>query len=127
MVGSFDEALRAVEKVDGWMTDAQARRLWDRAAGLHPGDQIVEIGSFRGRSTVMLAASAPDGVDVFAIDPHAGNDRGPQEIEGFQEAAAVDHDKFHENLRTAGVDDRVRHLRSFSQDAVGAVEGDVDL
>jgi predicted O-methyltransferase YrrM len=127
MVGSFDEALGAVEKVDGWMTDAQARRLWDRAAGLRTGDQIVEIGSFRGRSTVILASAAPDGVDLYAIDPHAGNDRGPQEIEGYEEAAAVDHDVFHENLRAAGLDDRVRHLRVFSQDALGAVEGDVDL
>jgi predicted O-methyltransferase YrrM len=127
MVGSFGEALRAVEKVDGWMTDQQARRLWDRASGLRPGDQIVEIGSFRGRSTVILASAAPEGVDLFAIDPHAGNDRGPQEIEGYSEAAAVDHDVFHENLRTAGVDDRVRHLRAFSLDALGAVEGDVEL
>jgi predicted O-methyltransferase YrrM len=127
MVGSFDEALGAVEKVDGWMTDAQARRLWDRAAELGTGDQIVEIGSFRGRSTVILASAAPDGVDVYAIDPHAGNDRGPQEIEGYEEAAAVDHDVFHENLRSAGLDDRVRHLRVFSHDALGAVEGDVDL
>ncbi len=94
---------------------------------MHSGDRIVEIGSFRGRSTVILASAAPNGVDVFAIDPHAGNDRGPQEIAGYAEAAAVDHDVFHENLRTSGVDDRVRHLRSFSQDALGAVEGDVDL
>src|SRR3954451_20816679 len=127
MVDSFENALRTVEKVDGWMTDEQARRLWDRALELRSGDQIVEIGSFRGRSTVILAAAASDGVGVVAIDPHAGNDRGPQEIEGFEEAAAVDHDVFHENLRAAGVDDRVRHVRSFSQDALGAVEGDVDL
>jgi predicted O-methyltransferase YrrM len=127
MVDSFSEALGAVEKVDGWMTDDQARRLWDRAVGLQPGAQIVEIGSFRGRSTVVLASAAPVGVDVFAVDPHAGNDRGPQEIEGFAEAAAVDHDVFHENLRSAGVDERVRHLRSYSQDALGAVDGDVEL
>jgi len=127
MAGNFDEALRKVEKVDGWMTDDQARRLWDRAAGLPASGQIVEIGSFRGRSTVILATAAPAGVGVFAIDPHAGNDRGPQEIEGYEEAAAADHEVFHENLRAAGADERVQHLRSFSQDALGAVGGDVDL
>jgi predicted O-methyltransferase YrrM len=127
MVAAFDDALAKVEKVDGWMTDDQARRLWDRAAGLRSGDQIVEIGSFRGRSMVILASAAPQGVGLYAIDPHAGNDRGPQEIDGYQEAAAVDHDVFHENLRAAGVDERVHHLRSFSHDALGAVEGDVDL
>jgi len=127
MTGTFDEALRAVEKVDGWMTDDQARRLWDRALDVRTGGRIVEIGSFRGRSTVILATAAPPDVAVFAIDPHAGNDRGPQEIEGYEEAAAVDHDMFHENLRAAGVDECVHHVRSFSQDALGAVEGDVDL
>lgn len=127
MPGSFDDALAAVAKVDGWMTDAQARRLWDRASELRVGDQIVEIGSFRGRSTVILASAAPPGVGIVAIDPHAGNDRGPQEIEGFEEVAAVDHDVFHENLRSAGVDERVRHERAFSHEAVGAIDGDVAL
>jgi hypothetical protein len=127
MPGSFDDALAAVAKVDGWMTDAQARRLWDRASALRDGDQIVEIGSFRGRSTAVLASAAPPGVGIVAIDPHAGNDRGPQEISGFEEAAAVDHDVFHENLRVVGVDERVRHERRFSHDALDTVDGEVEL
>ncbi len=127
MARSFDEVLRTVEKVDGWMTDDQARRLWDHASRLGPADQIVEIGSFRGRSTVVLASAVPAGVAITAIDPHAGNDRGPQEIAGFEEEAAIDHDVFHENLHNAGVDDRVHHLRCLSQDALGKLDGDVDL
>ena len=127
MVDGFDAALDAVAAVDGWMTEAQARRLWDRAVDLRPGDQIVEIGSFRGRSTVILASAAPIGVDVVAIDPHAGNDRGPQEISGYEDEAAADHDVFHDNLRAAGVDERVRHVRSFSHDALGSITGDVEL
>jgi predicted O-methyltransferase YrrM len=109
------------------MTDGQARRLWDRAAALDAGSRIVEIGSFRGRSTTVLALAAAEGVDIVAIDPHAGNDRGPQEIEGYADEAAVDHEVFHANLEQAGVDGRVRHVRAFSQDALGAVEGGVDL
>lgn len=124
---SFDDALGAVADVDGWMTDDQARRLWDRATALHGASRIVEIGSFRGRSTTVLALAAPEGVDIVAIDPHAGNDRGPQEIEGYADEAAVDHEVFHANLERAGVDGRVRHVRQFSQGALGAVDGDVDL
>jgi hypothetical protein len=127
MPGSFDDAFAAVAKVDGWMTEAQARRLWDRASALAVGDQIVEIGSFRVRSTAILASAAHPGVRIVAIDPHAGNDRGPQELSGFEEAAAVDHDVFHENLRFVGVDERVRHERLFSHDALDAVDGDVEL
>jgi hypothetical protein len=33
---TFDDALDAVAGVEGWMTDAQARRLWDRAAVPYP-------------------------------------------------------------------------------------------
>ena len=109
------------------MTDAQAQRLWDRASAVDGGGRIVEIGSFRGRSTIVLASAATPHVEVVAIDPHAGTDRGPQEIEGFVDEAEQDHDVFHANLRAAGVDDRVRHVRRFSDDALGDVDGPVDL
>jgi len=124
---TFTDAVAAVAAVDGWMTDGQARLLWDSARRLAPGDRIVEIGSFRGRSTTVLALAAPGGVDIVAIDPHAGNDRGPQELSGFAAEAAVDHDVFHANLDRAGVGDRVRHVREFSHDALGAVDGDIEL
>jgi hypothetical protein len=124
---SFDDALASVTQVEGWMSDAQARRLWDRAGAVPPGEQIVEIGSFRGRSTIVLARAAAPGVEIVAIDPHAGNDRGPQEIDGFAVAAQEDHEVFLDNLRAAGVIDRVRPVRAFSQDALGAVHGSVAL
>src|SRR5687768_958470 len=99
------------------MSDDQARRLYDAAALTRAGEQIVEIGSFRGRSTIVLASAAPPGVAVYAIDPHAGNDRGPEEIEGFAAQAQDDHEVFLHNLAAAGVADRVTHLRKFSDDA----------
>ena len=122
---SFDEVLAKVDGVDGWMSPDQARRLFDAAASTHLGDQIVEIGSFRGRSTIVLASAAADGVAVVAIDPHAGNDRGPQEIEGFAAEAATDHEAFNANLAAAGVAHRVRHVRAFSDAAHPQVEGDI--
>jgi hypothetical protein len=64
-------------------------------------------------------------VPVVAIDPHAGNDRGPQEIEGYAAAAASDHEAFEANLAAAGVTDRVRHVRAFSDAAHAQVEGEI--
>lgn len=122
---SFEEALEAVKNVEGWMSPDQAQRLYNAAAGTHQGDTIVEIGSFRGRSTIVLASAAPLGVQIVAIDPHAGNDRGPQEIDGFEAAAANDHDVFNANLATAGVAERVQHIRSFSDAAHDQVVGDL--
>jgi predicted O-methyltransferase YrrM len=123
----FDATLRDVAAVRGWLTDEQALRLWARAAALVPPALIVEIGSFQGRSTIVLARAAASGVDVVAIDPHAGNDRGPQEIEGFATEAAHDNAVFERNLADAGVRDRVRHVRKPSADAHADVSGQIDL
>ena len=60
---------------------------------------------------------------VVAIDPHAGSDRGPQEIAADATRGDADHAAFHANLRAAGVADRVRHVRKFSADAHGDVAG----
>jgi SAM-dependent methyltransferase len=119
--------LRAIASVEGWLTDDQAQRLWNAAVALDPPARIVEIGSFRGRSTIVLGLAAADGVEVVAIDPHAGNDRGPQELAGFEDAAQEDHEVFLKNLADAGVGDRVRHVRSFSHAALAAVDGAVDV
>lgn len=124
---TFDEVFGELHDVQGWMSRDQARRLWDRAVALRAGAQVVEIGSFHGRSMIVLATAAPDGVGLVAIDPHGGNDRGPQEIEGYATEAQRDYEQFHANLRDAGVHDRVRHLRMFSSAALGEVDGSVDL
>ena len=124
---SFDEVSGLIADVDGWLSPDQAARLYAAAAATRPGQQIVEIGSFRGRSTIVLAGAAPDGVDIVAIDPHAGNDRGPQEISGFETEAAGDHEVFNANLAAAGVADRVHHIREFSDRAHGAVTGPISV
>lgn len=124
---TFADVEVAVADVEGWMTPAQARRLWGCARTVRPGGRIVEIGSFRGRSMIVLASAAEPGVELIAIDPHAGNDRGPQEISGFEDAAARDHEVFKANLARAGVADRVTHLRKFSDAALGDVEGEIDV
>lgn len=122
---TFEEALTQVSGVQGWMSPDQAERLYRAAAGTRSGDQIVEIGSFQGRSTIVLASAAPADVPVVAIDPHAGNDRGPQEIEGFAAEAEGDHEIFNRNLAEAGVADHVRHVRAFSDAAHTQVSGDI--
>ena len=124
---SYADVEPLVRDVEGWMTPEQGRRLFDAAKVCPPGGRIVEIGSFRGRSTIVLASAAAPDVEIVAVDPHAGNDRGPQEIEGFEEEAASDHDVFLANLAKAGVRDRVRHVRESSDAAHASVDGDVDV
>lgn len=124
---TFAAAWDSVSDVEGWMTEDQARRLWDRASELGEGARIVEIGSFRGRSMIMLASSAPERTDIVAIDPHIGTDRGPQEIVTSTELGESDNSVFNRNLSQAGVSDRVRHVRKLSAEALDDVEGPIDL
>lgn len=120
-------ALDRVADVEGWMSPGQGATLYDAASRCPAGGLIVEIGSFRGRSTIVLATAADPSVRIVAIDPHAGNDRGPQEIDGFEDAAADDHAAFTTNLARAGVAGRVEHVRAFSDAALHLVEGDLDV
>jgi hypothetical protein len=66
-------------------------------------------------------------VEVVCIDPHAGSDRGPQEIRADADRGAADHEAFHANLARAGVAARVRHVRAFSDAALEQVPGPVDV
>ena len=111
-----------------WLDDrGPGGALFEAGAACPPGGRIVEIGSFQGRSTIVLALAAPADVEIIAIDPHAGNDRGPQEIDGYQDAASDDLVTFEANLAAAGVRDRVTHVRQFSDRAHGLVDGEIDV
>ena len=123
----FEAAWARAAGVEGWLSEGQARLLHDRAAGLGPDAVVVEIGSFRGRSTIVLALAASAGAEVVAIDPHAGGDRGPREIAPEAARGQADLAAFEANLAAAGVADRVRHVRLPSSAADEAVDDGIDL
>lgn len=110
--------------IEGWLTDGQAARLTAAALRTRPAGAVVEIGSFRGKSAVVLAAATGS---LVAIDPHAGSDRGPQEIAADESRGDADYEAFHANLAAAGVADVVRHVRRFSADAHRDVTGPISL
>jgi predicted O-methyltransferase YrrM len=120
----FEAAWAVARDVEGWLTEAQARRLFAAAAAVAPGGRVVEIGSFRGRSAIVLASA---GADVVCVDPHAGSDRGPREIAADAGRGDADLEAFRANLARAGVAARVRHVRAFSDAALGEVPGPVDV
>jgi predicted O-methyltransferase YrrM len=124
---TFAEAWAAASGVEGWLTEAQARRLFAVAGAVPAGGRIVEIGSFRGRSAIVLARGARPGVEVVCIDPHVGSDRGPREIAARPALGDEDITAFRGNLERAGVSERVRHVRDFSALALQTFDGPVDL
>ncbi|HEY0169130.1 MAG TPA: class I SAM-dependent methyltransferase [Jatrophihabitans sp.] len=89
----FETVYGQARDIGGWLTQAQARALWDEARAVPDGGLIVEIGSHQGRSTVVLAAAAPR-ARVVAIDPF---------VDGAMFGGLATRDRFHANLARAGV------------------------
>ena len=125
MIG-FDDALRAVDGIDGWLTDDQARVLYERAAQLPRGARIVEIGSYHGRSTIVLAKAAPQ-AELVAIDPFAAQQSATRARLRETDVGETDLERFEANLARAGIGERVRHVRASSADALDEIVGAVDL
>jgi predicted O-methyltransferase YrrM len=124
---SFEAAFAAARPVEGWLTEAQAQRLYEGASRVPPGGLLVELGSFRGRSAIVMASALAGGARFVAIDPHAGGDRGPREIAADAGRGEEDNRRFHANLRAAGVAERVEHVRQTSSAALGSVDGVIDV
>lgn len=59
------------QQIRGWMTVPELKVLESWAKGLAPGSTIVEVGSFYGRSSYCLAASAPE-CKIYCFDQWAG-------------------------------------------------------
>jgi predicted O-methyltransferase YrrM len=109
----IEQAWRLVDAAPGQFTEREARFLALVAACAPARGTIVEIGSYKGRSTVGLAFVARHyGTGpVVTVDPHtspSGTDPdGPGE--SSQEA-------FESSLRTAGVTEAVEAHRAYSRD-----------
>jgi predicted O-methyltransferase YrrM len=111
---TFDEAWSIADGVEGWLTREQGRALFDAAGRVASGQAVVEVGSHRGKSTILLAAGLPEGVSLTAVDPFDDPRWG-----GGPESLAV----FEQNLRAAGVTDRVTLYRGLSGEAAAQWRG----
>lgn len=114
----FAEVWEHASKVPGWLTEAQARLLWDTAGSLPPTPLVVEIGSHQGRSTLMLAARARSKHGtVVAIDPF---------VDGRLFGGARTRDLFEQNVARAGLTGTVELLAEYSTRALPSWSRRVD-
>lgn len=121
----LDHAWEAAKNVPGFLGEDEARFLGMAAACSPSTGAIVEIGSFKGKSTVMLARVAQHyGLGpVVAIDPHNFND---PEFEKFRTVPdATTFHEFQQNLQAAGVSEIVDVRRAFSHDVAAAWSGPI--
>jgi predicted O-methyltransferase YrrM len=95
------ELKELIRDVPGWLTDEEAEALYEAARSCGGRGAIVEIGSWKGKSTICLAlgSRAGAGARVYAVDPHADYRFGD----------------FKDNIERAGVEDLVTPVSSLSQ------------
>jgi predicted O-methyltransferase YrrM len=109
-----DAAWRHVSETPGYLAEREARFLMLAAAGAPASGAIVEIGSFKGRSTVGLASIAQRyGLGrVVAVDPHTS----PSDTDPDLGGQSSSYDDFLANLRRVGVASMVDSRRMFSRE-----------
>lgn len=107
------EARAKIEATEGLITKNEARCLYELARSC--GGVIVEIGSWKGKSTVSLALGSRDGSrgKVFAVDPHLGT---YDDFTGLYTPLGTE-EAFRDNIKRAGVADTVEALVMKSEEA----------
>jgi predicted O-methyltransferase YrrM len=114
-----DEISAIAARVEGWLSEAQGRVLMSIAARTTGRGAIVEIGSWKGRSTVWLAAGAQLARQrVYAVDRHSASREDP---------SANTLAEFLRNIERAGVADAVEPVVMSSADAAAVIHGPVEL
>jgi predicted O-methyltransferase YrrM len=117
-----DAVVQLARSVPGWFREAEIRLLYRTVRDLRvPGD-IVEIGSWKGRTTVVMGRALADSSSatrrIHAVDPHTGSEEHREAIarEGSTLGA------FRRNLRKAGVAAFVDEHVTTSGEAAGTLE-----
>jgi predicted O-methyltransferase YrrM len=102
-----------IADIPGWLTDEEGEALYELARACRGDGVIVEIGSWKGKSTVCLAlgSQAGNSVPVYAIDPHADYRFGD----------------FKTNVERAGIADLVQPIASLSQAAADDFAEPIEL
>jgi len=104
--GRFPDIWALADGIPGWLTEGQAALLHEQAGSLAPGATAVEIGSHRGRSTVVLAHALREGGGrLVAIDPF---------VDGRLFGGRRTRDDFERHVAMAGMDDTVELVCDYS-------------
>ncbi len=122
----MEKIKKLADKVDGWLTDNEGELLYNTAKNCKGNSgAIVEVGSWKGKSTIYLGKGSKAGnhVKVYAIDPHIGS---PELKEIFGDNIWT-FEEFKENIKTAEVDDIVVPINKTSVEAAETFQEPIEF
>jgi MMP 1-O-methyltransferase len=113
-----------VRSVQGWLMPSEARLLYRLARNCAGSGAIVEIGSWKGKSTIWLGHGSLAGkrAKVHAVDPHTGS---PEHHAGGRQVST--YDEFARNIHNAGLGDLVEPHVDFSESVARRFNDPVEL
>lgn len=104
------------DTIEGFLSPREAATLYCYATKVKPNGTIVEIGSWKGKSTFCLARGLRGG-KVSAIDPfNASGDPGAVDIYKRQKGEKDLLAQFKERMSQLGVSDKIDILQGYSAD-----------
>lgn len=103
-----------IANIEGWLTRAEGVFLYETAKKVKSENSIVEIGSWKGKSTICLGKGTQKGnkSKVYAIDPHTGSSEHQKmfgKVDTYQE--------FVNNIKKAEVEIYVEPVPKTSEEA----------
>lgn len=114
--------IRPVRRLEGWLTASEAAALYRVATWLPAGANVVEIGSWKGKSTFCIAKGLPAGATLYAIDPFdAAGEEGSANTYNHRKGNTPLLTQFTNNMTRLGVMDKIRPLAGYSHQFVGQV------
>lgn len=111
---------RDIASISGWLTKNEGTFLYNQAKKSSGKLGIVEIGSWKGRSTVCLGLGVRDGNGgkVYAVDPHKDT---TEHKKWSGKADTYDtYSIFLENIKNAGIDEYILPIRKTSEEAAAS-------
>lgn len=112
--------MKAANLPQGWMGKKCRRWLRRRAAEVARGGLVAEVGSWRGRSTLVLAKHLPALATLYAVDTWAGTPDDPEQHDKLYAGAGDVYADFRRNLAGPIRSERLIPLRMTSLE--GATE-----
>ena len=123
---SIEEIAKKIdsEHIEGFLSHEEGELLYHLASNCPTGGNIVEIGSWKGRSTVWMGRGVKKNAKahIFAIDPHTGSPEhnlASQDVYTFTE--------FKTNIQKMNVADVITPILASSDEAAKDFDKPVDL
>jgi predicted O-methyltransferase YrrM len=124
VIMNINDIRKTVLKVDGYLSDKEGELLYNIAKNCTGRGAIVEVGSWKGKSTIWIASGSKDGknIRIYAIDPHTGSSEHKEKYRNIWT-----FEEFKNNIRNANVEDVVTPLVKTSEDAARGFSGPVEF